>query len=130
MLNALAYDSPKPKAQLLNNTNTTNFKCHKYFNKFIFYWYVFVVFVVFAITKYALGSGESSIHSLRLGLHRSLICFATLAFVSQRQENSRYLPSPLVFQLISTHFTATPTVLVPRTILNPTSISTRFKVKP
>ena len=73
---------------------------------------------------------ESSIHRLRLGLHRSLICFAPLAFVPKRQENPRYLPSPLVFQLISTHFTATLTVLTSPPILNSMSILTIPKGKP
>ena len=48
--------------------------------------------------------------SMRLGpgLRRSLICFAPLAFVSQCQERPRTVPSPLVFLMISTHFTAPP----------------------
>ena len=47
---------------------------------------------------------------LQLGLRRSLICFAPLTFVSQRQESSREPPSPLVFPWVSTHFTTPPTV--------------------
>ena len=47
---------------------------------------------------------------LRLGLRRSLICFAPLAFVSQRQFPSSNLPSPLVFLRVSTHFTTPPSV--------------------
>ena len=47
---------------------------------------------------------------LRLGLRRSLICFAPLAVVPQRQIMTRFLPSRLVFLSISTHFTATPKV--------------------
>jgi hypothetical protein len=43
---------------------------------------------------------------LGLGLRRSLICFAPLAFVPQCQERPRKVPSPLVFLVISTHFTA------------------------
>ena len=50
---------------------------------------------------------------LRLGLRRSLICFAPLAFVSQRQFPYRDAPSPLVFPAVSTHFTAPPQVPVP-----------------
>ena len=69
-------------------------------------------------------------HRLRLGLHRSLICFATLAFVPQRQENPRCLPSPLVFQLISTHFTATLAVLAPLLNLYSVSIFTKTEVEP
>ena len=45
---------------------------------------------------------------LGLGLRRSLICFAPLAFVSQRQILARKVPSPSVFLMISTHFTASP----------------------
>src|SRR3712207_7880120 len=45
--------------------------------------------------------------SLRHGLPGYLILFATHAFVPQRQLQSRKSPSPLVFFLISTHFTAT-----------------------
>ncbi|EDT83674.1 hypothetical protein CBB_A0131, partial [Clostridium botulinum Bf] len=48
-----------------------------------------------------------SIHRLRRGLPGYLILFATHAFVPQRQLQSRKPPSPLVFFLISTHFTAT-----------------------
>jgi len=73
---------------------------------------------------------RASEHRLRLGLHRYLICFATLAFVPQRQEKPRRLPSLLVFQVISTHFTATLPVLSPRSILNFVSISTKPKGKP
>ena len=49
----------------------------------------------------------SSIHRLRLGLLGYLIPFAPLAVVSQCQLWSSRVPSPLVFFLISTHFTAT-----------------------
>jgi hypothetical protein len=48
-----------------------------------------------------------SAHRLRRGLPGYLILFATHAFVPQRQFQSRRPPSPLVFLLISTHFTAT-----------------------
>ena len=48
-----------------------------------------------------------SIHRLRPGLPGYLIPFAPLAFEPQRQLQSRKPPSPLVFLLISTHFTAT-----------------------
>ena len=69
-------------------------------------------------------------HSLRLGLQGSLIPFATLAFVSQRQNGPRYLLSPLVFLSISTHFTATLIVPVPPNQLNSASISSVSKVEP
>src|SRR3712207_8137908 len=48
-----------------------------------------------------------SAHRLRHGLPGYLILFATHAFVPQRQFQSRRPPSPPVFLLLSTHFTAT-----------------------
>ncbi len=48
-----------------------------------------------------------SAHRLRLGLPGYLILFAPPAFVPQCQLHSREPPSPPVFFLISTHFTAT-----------------------
>ncbi len=48
-----------------------------------------------------------STHRLRRGLPGYLILFAPHAFVPQRQLQSSKPPSPLVFFLISTHFTAT-----------------------
>ena len=54
-----------------------------------------------------------SIHRLRRGLPGYLILFAPHAFEPQRQLQSRESPSPLVFFLISTHFTATPGIPPP-----------------
>ena len=48
-----------------------------------------------------------SIHRLQRGLPGYLILFAPHAFAPQRQLSSRKSPSPPVFFLISTHFTAT-----------------------
>ena len=48
-----------------------------------------------------------SIHRLLRGLPGYLILFAPHAFEPQRQLSSSKPPSPLVFLLISTHFTAT-----------------------
>ena len=48
-----------------------------------------------------------SIHRLQCGLPGYLILFAPHTFAPQRQLQSRKSPSPLVFLLISTHFTAT-----------------------
>ncbi len=48
-----------------------------------------------------------SAHRLRLGLPGYLIPFAPLAFVSQRQLQTRKPPSPQMFFPISMHFTAT-----------------------
>ncbi len=59
----------------------------------------------------------TSAHRLRLGLPGYLIPFATLAFVPQRQKRTRELPSPSVFPLISTHFTAPPRVPLSPTVL-------------
>ena len=53
------------------------------------------------------SSPTPSIHRLRPGLPGHLIPFAPLAFEPQCQLQSRKPPSPLVFLLISTHFTAT-----------------------
>ena len=50
----------------------------------------------------------SSIHRLPRGLPGYLILFAPHAFEPQRQLPSSKPPSPPVFLLISTHFTATP----------------------
>jgi hypothetical protein len=52
-----------------------------------------------------------SLHRLRPGLQGSLIPFAPLAFVPQRQLLPSGLPSLLVFLLISTDFT--PTLEIP-----------------
>ena len=54
-----------------------------------------------------LCSPTPSIHRLRRGLPGYLILFAPHAFEPQRQLSSRKPPSPPVFLLISTHFTAT-----------------------
>ena len=52
-------------------------------------------------------SPTPSNHRLRHGLPGYLILFATHAFEPQRQLQPSRPPSPLVFLLISTHFTAT-----------------------
>ena len=54
-----------------------------------------------------LCSPTPSTHRLRRGLPGYLILFAPHAFEPQRQLSSSEPPSPLVFLLISTHFTAT-----------------------
>ena len=53
------------------------------------------------------NSPTPSIHRLLRGLPGYLILFATHAFEPQRQLSSSKPPSPPVFLLISTHFTAT-----------------------
>ena len=67
-----------------------------------------------------------SIHRLQRGLPGYLILFATHAFVLQRQLQSSKPPSPLVFLLISTHFTAT--LGIPLT--SPTLKITSFQCSP
>ncbi len=67
---------------------------------------------------------------LGLGLRRSLICFAPLAFVSQRPVRPRKVPSPLVFLTISTHFTAPPSVPLSSTILKYTHLVPNAEVGP
>ena len=55
----------------------------------------------------SLWAPTPSIHRLRRGLPGYLILFAPHAFEPQCQLQSSKPPSPLVFLLISTHFTAT-----------------------
>jgi len=62
-------------------------------------------------------AGPASGDRLRLGLQGSLIPFAPLAFVHQRQKRPRYLPSPLVFFLVSMDFTPPPGIPVPPSVL-------------
>ena len=73
---------------------------------------------------------RASEHRLRLGLQGSLIPFAPLAVVPQRQRFPSYLPSPLVFLSISTDFTPTPRVPVAPRTFNLSSITPLPKVKP
>src|SRR5210317_1057095 len=62
-------------------------------------------------------SPTASRHRLRRGLPGYLILFAPHAFAPQRQYRARGPPSPLVFLLISTHFTATLEILPPSLVL-------------
>ena len=71
-----------------------------------------------------------SIHRLRCGLPGYLILFAPHTFVPQRQFLSRKSPSPLVFLLISTHFTATLGIPLSSPVLKNTSFSCNSQVKP
>ena len=71
-----------------------------------------------------------SIHRLRRGLPGYLILFAPHAFEPQRHCRSSKPPSPPVFLLISTHFTATPGILPPSTRLKLASIRCSSQVEP
>ena len=75
-------------------------------------------------------TGQLAPMRLRLGLRRSLICFAPLAFVSECQEKPRKVPSPLVFLVISTHFTAPPRVPLSSTSLEYIHLVPNAEVKP
>ena len=71
-----------------------------------------------------------STHRLRPGLPGYLIPFATLAFASQRQTQSRKAPSPLVFLPISTHFTATLGIPLSSPALKSSSIQSHTGLSP
>ena len=63
--------------------------------------------IAFAAAPKRLCLPTPSSHRLRRGLPGYLILFAPHAFEPQRQSSSSKPPSPLVFLLISAHFTAT-----------------------
>ena len=69
-----------------------------------------------------------STHRLRRGLPGYLILFATHAFEPQRQLQPRRPPSPLVFLLISTHFTATLGILPTSTALKSGSFERDYQL--
>ena len=71
-----------------------------------------------------------SIHRLRRGLPGYLILFAPHAFEPQRQSSSSKPPSPLVFLLISTHFTATLGIPLTSPTLQPYSFQCPPGVEP
>ncbi len=75
-------------------------------------------------------SPTPSIHRLRRGLPGYLILFAPHAFEPQRQLPSSKPPSPLVFFLISTHFTATLGIPLTSPALEPDSFQCSPRVKP
>ena len=68
-------------------------------------------------------------HRLRRGLPGYLILFAPHAFEPQRQLPSSKPPSPLVFFLISTHFTATLGIPLTSPALQPNSFQSSPGVK-
>lgn len=70
-----------------------------------------------------------STHRLRRGLPGYLIPFAPHAFAPQRQLQAREPPSPLVFLLISTHFTATLGIPLSSPVLKTPSLKGRLAVE-
>ncbi len=72
----------------------------------------------------------ASRHRLRRGLPGYLILFDPHAFAPQRQYQTRVSPSPLTFLPISTHFTATPEIPHPSSVLQPPSSECRSQVEP
>ena len=71
-----------------------------------------------------------SSHRLRRGLPGYLILFAPHAFEPQCQLQSSKPPSPLVFLLISTHFTATLGIPLTSPALQPSSFKSSPGVEP
>ncbi len=71
-----------------------------------------------------------SIHRLQRGLPGYLILFAPHAFAPHRQLPSSNPPSPLVFFLISTHFTATQGIPITSPALKTYSFKCSSWVKP
>ena len=75
-------------------------------------------------------SPTPSNHRLQRGLPGYLILFAPHAFAPQRQLLSSRPPSPLVFLLISTHFTATLGIPSASPVLKNHSFKCRLEVEP
>ena len=75
-------------------------------------------------------SPRSSAHRLQLGLPGYLIPFAPLAFVPQRQKDPSEPLSPPVFLMISTHFTAPPSVPLTPVSLKPNGLERSSAVEP
>ena len=78
----------------------------------------------------ALWAPTPSIHRLQRGLPGYLILFAPHAFEPQRQLKPSKPPSPLMFLLISTHFTATPGIPLTSTSLKNHSFKCSLPVEP
>ena len=75
-------------------------------------------------------SPTPSNHRLQRGLPGYLILFAPHAFAPHRQLSSSNPPSPLVFLLISTHFTATLGIPSASPVLKNHSFKCRLEVEP
>ena len=85
--------------------------------------------IVFTAAQKGAIPPTPSIHRLPRGLPGYLILFAPHAFAPQRQLQSRKPPSPLVFLLISTHFTATLGIPLPSPALKLNSITGNSSLK-
>ena len=72
----------------------------------------------------------ASVHSLGRGLQGYLILFDPHAFVIDRQQDARELPSLLVFRMISVDFTPTPYVPLSSHPLKPHRFRRRHGVGP
>jgi hypothetical protein len=70
-----------------------------------------------------------SMHRLGRGLLGYLIPFDSHAFAAQRQEHANQMLSPLVFHMISTHFTATPYVPLVSHVLEFCRFKCSFPIK-
>ncbi len=86
--------------------------------------------IAFAAAPKDLGPPTPSNHRLQRGLPGYLILFAPHAFEPQRQLQSSKPPSPLVFLLISTHFTATLGIPLTSPALKPSSFQCSSGVGP
>jgi hypothetical protein len=83
-----------------------------------------------SVSRDSLGEPPPSAHRLRHGLPGYLIPFAPHAFAPQRQKLASVSPSPPVFLLISTHFTAPPGIPHTSPILESASIGRHSPVGP
>ena len=86
------------------------------------------ILIAFAAAQRESIPPTPSIHRLRRGLPGYLILFAPHAFEPQRQLPSSKPPSPLVFLLISTHFTATLGIPPTSTSLKTCSFKRRYRL--
>ena len=82
------------------------------------------------VNSFEFYSPTPGIHRLRRGLPGYLILFAPHAFEPQRQLLSSKPPSPLMFFLISTHFTATPGIPLTSPALKSHSFQSNSSVEP
>ena len=88
------------------------------------------ILIALAAAQRELIPPTPSIHRLQRGLPGYLILFAPHAFEPQRQLQSRKSPSPLVFLLISTHFTATLGIPLSSPALKSSSFRCTSQVEP